>query len=226
MILYLLPSERKQSSMDLVKEDFFEALPRLSFPFLNTYRREIAEFFGVKRTPLLPLWRRYKGPFWDSLEFWCLPPEVQKKLEERGMVISPLLGFAKPYDLAPKYSFSFSDKVGKRSLASYWRPVLRSLFPEAVREFPIIMSFVSKEEEALLGIPEDKILVRFEYYKKGKKVLNSRAHRAYTLRYILEKGVEKIEDLGRINFYDYTVKEIIRDKNLIKVILEGEGNYI
>ncbi len=226
MILYLLPSERKQSSMDLVKEDFFEVLPGLSFPFLNTYRKEVAEYFGVPRSPLLPLWRRYRGAFWDSLEFWCLPPEVQKKLEERGVVISPLLGLARPSDLAPRYSFSFSDKVGKRSLASYWRPVLRSLFPDVARESSLIMSFVSREEENLLGIPGDKTLVRFEYYRKGKKVTSSRAHRAYTLRYILEKEVERVEDLGRINFYDYTVREIKEEGNTLRVILEGEGNYI
>jgi len=85
MIFYLLPSEKKQSVMDLVKGDYFsiwENRERNRFPELNPYRKELIEHFNVETKPLAPAWRRYKGKFWDSLEFWCLPPEVQQNIIE------------------------------------------------------------------------------------------------------------------------------------------------
>jgi cytoplasmic iron level regulating protein YaaA (DUF328/UPF0246 family) len=51
------------------------------------------------------------------------------------------------------------------------------------------------------------------------------SHRAYLLRYIAEKSLS-LEELSRLNFYDYKVKEIEEKGRLIKVIVEGQGAYI
>ena len=227
MIFYLLPSERQQSSMDLVKEDYFsiwEDKEKNRFTFLNPYREKLIKAFKVKTNPLLPAWRRYKGKFWDSLEFWCLPGKVQQDIIDKAIIISPLFGMLSVSDLIPKYAVEFSDSYEGRTLKSFWKEILKE-HTEKLLDGTLVFDFLTKEQREVVSFPENVKIVRFEYIRKGKKVVNPMPHRAYTVRYIAERSLGE-EGLEKINFYDYKVKEIKNDGNVISVIMEGEGKYI
>ncbi|AAC06849.1 peroxide stress protein YaaA [Aquifex aeolicus] len=227
MIFYLLPSEKKQSTMDLVKEDYFsiwENREKNRFPELNPYRKELIEYFKVETKPLAPAWRRYNGKFWDSLEFWCLPPEVQQNIIDRGIIISPLFGMLGVNDPIPRYSVTFQDKYKGKKLTEFWKEVLKDI-SKKMFESSVIFDFLTTEQRETLTFPEDVTFVRFDYIRKGKKVVNPMPHRAYTLRYIVEKNVD-LNSLEKINFYDYKVSKIEKEGNVIRVIMESEGRYI
>ncbi|WP_461828727.1 peroxide stress protein YaaA [Aquifex sp.] len=227
MIFYLLPSERQQSSMDLVKEDYFsiwEDREKNRFNFLNPYREKLIKAFKVETKPLLPAWRRYKGKFWDSLEFWCLPAKVQQDIVDKGIILSPLFGLLAVSDLIPKYTVEFSDSFEGKTLKTFWKEILKE-HTQKLLDGALIFDFLTREQREVVSFPENTKIVRFEYIKKGKKVVNPMPHRAYTLRYIAERGLTE-EGLEKINFYDYKVKEIKEDGNIISVIMEGEGKYI
>lgn len=227
MIFYLLPSERKQSSMDLVKDDYFnirEDKEKNRFTFLNPHREKLLKEFKIPTSPLLPAWRRYKGKFWDSLEFWCLPSKVQQDIVDKGIIISPLFGMLAVSDLIPAYAVNFNDTYKGKTLKSFWKEILPN-YVERILSGGLIFDFLTSEQREVIGFPKNAKIVRFEYLKRGKKVVNPMPHRAYTLRYIAEKRVNE-ENLEKINFYDYKVKEVLQEGNTIKVILEGEGKYI
>ena len=227
MILYLLPSERQQSSMDLVKEDYFniwEDKEKNRFSFLNPYREKLIKAFKVKTNPLLPAWRRYKGKFWDSLEFWCLPGKVQQDIIDKGIIVSPLFGLLGVSDLIPKYAVEFSDVYGGKTLKTFWKEILKE-HTRKLLDGALIFDFLTSEQREVVNFPENVKIVRFEYLKKGKNVVNPMPHRAYTLRYIAERNLGE-EGLEKINFYDYKVKGVKEKGNVINVIMEGEGKYI
>ncbi|MGC8853091.1 MAG: hypothetical protein ACP5P0_05755 [Hydrogenobacter sp.] len=73
------------------------------FASLYPKAKELMHCFNVKEE-FLPLFLRYKNKFWDSLEYWVLPPAVQARIKERSVVLSPLLGLASVESLAPAYS--------------------------------------------------------------------------------------------------------------------------
>ena len=227
MILYLLPSERKKSKMDLVKEDYFSILEdreKNRYQFLNDLRKELIKEFNVKTFPLLPAWRRYKGKFWESMEFWCLPLKVQQRIIDRGIIISPLFGLLAVSDLIPEYYLNFNDKFKGKSLKKLWKEKLESYLIKTL-ENTVVFDFLTSEQREVVSFPESARVVKFEYMKRNKKVVNPMPHRAYTLRYIAEKDIN-LENIEKINFYDYKVKEIKENGNLITVVMEGEGKYI
>ena len=227
MIFYLLPSEKQQSSMDLVEEDYFsiwEDREKNRFVFLNPYRERLIRALRIQTKPLLPAWRRYKGKFWDSLEFWCLPQRVQQDIIDKGIIISPLFGMLGVSDLIPKYSLDFSYHFEGKTLKAFWKEILKE-HAEKLLEGALVFDFLTKDQREVVSFPENSKVVRFEYLRKGKRVVNPMPHRAYTLRYIAERSLG-YEGLEKINFYDYKVKEIKEDGRFTLVIMEGEGKYL
>ena len=224
MALFLLPRGKQQSRMDLIKEDLKNLLPTMSFPMLNQLRKHLIEHFKVKTSPLAPAYRRYKSKFWEELSFWALPKKVQEEISERSLILSPLFGLIKPEDPLPVYEVTWKDYYGLKTLKAFWREHLSALWEKTVSG-EVLYDFSSYDEKGIVDTDRARKIVRFVYIRKGKKVINSLPHRAYTLRYIVEKGLSE-KDLGKINFLDYEVREIKEEGKLVTVILESEGKYI
>ncbi|HIQ31518.1 MAG TPA: peroxide stress protein YaaA [Aquifex aeolicus] len=222
MVFFLLPWSARHSDIHTSSESVGDA--GLSFAHLNPIREKLMEKFGIKDGPLAPLWRRYRGAFWEELCFWALPPKVQREIEERSLVPSPLFGLLRAGDLVPKYPLRWETRYEGKSLRSFWRDRLGSLLSQTLVGVTVFDFLTSRDRKAL-PIPDSAERVVFEYYRKGKRVLSPLPHRAYTLRYILEMGVGK-EDLERINFLDYRVEKVSREGNLIRVIMVSEGRYL
>ncbi|ADC89870.1 conserved hypothetical protein [Thermocrinis albus DSM 14484] len=194
------------------------------FPRLNPQRLKMMECTHANMDNLLPVWRRYKGPFWESLEFWVLPPPVQKRLAERSVVMSPLLGLVHIDTPIPYAPIGWKDVCNGKRVGELWRSYIRELTKEIFSD-QVVFSFLGREEEKLVDLSKAKLVVRFIYRKKGRVVTNSQPHRAFTLRYIEEKNLSP-DHLEKINFYDYRVTHKELRDNVLTVILESEGRYI
>lgn len=227
MIFYLLPWSKKKSRMDIVKEDLLEVWKDRKgnrFDFLNDVRLPLIKEFGVSTSPLAPVWRRYKGKFWEELSFWALPSRVQQDIEDRALSLSPLMGMVGAGDLLPYEELSWKDRYEGKSLRNFWKEVLKP-YTEKMFDSSVVFNFLSSEEKDVITLPENARVVSFEYIRKGKRVVNPLPHRAYTLRYIVEMKVD-IDTLPKINFLDYKVSKVREDGNAIKVVMESEGKYI
>ncbi len=219
---YLLPSSLKQSKLKLRFEN--EDEQSVSFDEFEPIRKTLIKCaFLDKSAHLLPVWRRFKGPFWDSLEFWVLPPVVQKRIEKHSLVLSPLYGFLSISNLIPLYKLKWESLCYEKKVKELWRPVLKEKSREIFRD-KVIFNFLGNESR-LLDFSTTRKTVEFEFYRKDKKVKSNARHKAYVLRYIAERDLD-ISQLDKINFYDYKVESILEEKNTIKVTMKSEGRYI
>ncbi len=227
MDVYLLPSSTKQSSMDLVKEELFKVWDDESknrFLFLNPEREELIRTFGVRTSPLLPAWRRYRGSFWDNLHFWALPSTVQEKISKKGLIISSLFGLLAPSDLVPPYAVDFKTSFDGKKLGVFWKEKLQNLFGTLLVG-KTVLDLLSENHRSVVSFPPNCTVIRFTYIRAGKRVVNPLPHRAYTLRYVAEKDIN-LNTLEKVNFLDYKVKSIEEKDSTISVIMTSEGQYI
>lgn len=219
MFLFLLPYSKSQSEIRLrdCKNGRFELLE--IEPLARSVERELLK----ESSTFSPLWRRYKNAFWESLEFWVLPPPVARFIEEHSLVPSPVYGLLKPSACLPYLTVSWEDTYKGRKLLSFWKEHLKPLSFKLFKG-RYVFNFLSSREASLFDLSQAEGIVEFEYYRKERKVKNPMKHRAYTLRYIAEKGLS-LEELDRINFYDYRVIEILQRERKIKVVMRSGGSY-
>jgi cytoplasmic iron level regulating protein YaaA (DUF328/UPF0246 family) len=222
-VRFIFPWSKRQSKIKL-REKYPVGLEVYPFEGLNPKRIEVINCLGINMEEPLPLWRRLKGRFWESLEFWVLPPPVQEFIVESSVVLSPLFGLLKVDTPIPYAEQSWEDNCQGSELKDWWKESLKQTSKEIFKD-QVVVPLVGKQEEGLLDLGTAHKVVRFFFYKKGQKVINPQPHRAYLLRYIAEKRLS-LEELSKINFYDYRVKEIEEKGKLIRVIVEGQGAYI
>ena len=222
MFLFLLPWSPVQSSFSQNGGSFWDVGNR--FEVLDPLRLSLFKEFGVKPRPLAPVWMRYKGRFWEELCLWALPGRVKDTLEENGITFSPLFGILSLGDLIPRYAVRWEHKYKGVTLRTFWRRHLEGLLMELL-EGRVVVDLLGYRERKVVRFPKSIKRVVFEYYRSGEKLKNTQPHRAYTLRYIVEMGIG-LEDLHRINFLDYRVKDVRVSGNLVTVVLHGEGRYI
>ncbi len=225
MAIFLLPFSEIQSKASS-EESVVQALKenRISFPELNPLREKIIDAFGVGREGVVKAWRRLKGKFWEELSVWALPGRVQKEIEERCLVPSPLLGLVWTGDPLPFSEVRWEDRLGTRMLKDIWREKIGNILRDIAKDEEIY-DFLRSKDRGAVPLPRNVQRISFEYYRKGRRVINSLPHRAYTLRYILEMGVDST-DLERINFLDYKVKSVERSGEEVRVVMSSEGKYI
>ncbi len=220
MAFFLLPHSKKQSAVNLFSNfKFFEELP---FGELNPLREKLFSCLEIDLRNIAPVWRRYKGKFWEELSLWALPSKILREVESKAFVLSPLMGIVSVGSPIPLYKADWKDTCAGVKLSDFWKGPLKKTISEFMEDVPVF-DFLSSRERFFL--PYSLRRVVFFYLRKGSRVKNDLPHRAYTLRYILEKNLD-IDSLHRINFLDYRVKEILEEKGIVKVILEGSGEYI
>jgi cytoplasmic iron level regulating protein YaaA (DUF328/UPF0246 family) len=222
-VRFILPWSKRQSKIKL-REKYPVGLEVYPFEGLNPKRIEVINCLGINMEEPLPLWRRLKGRFWESLEFWVLPPPVQEFIVERAVVLSPLFGLLRVDTPIPYAEHSWEDHCQGSKLKDWWKESLKQTSRELFKD-QVLVLLVGRQEEGLLDLGTAQKVVRFFFYKKGQKVINPQPHRAYLLRSIAEKRLS-LEELSKINFYDYRVKDIEEEGRLIRVIVEGQGAYI
>jgi hypothetical protein len=109
-VRFILPWSKRQSKIKL-REKYSVGLEVYPFERLNPKRIEVINCLGINMDEPLPLWRRLKGRFWESLEFWVLPPPVQEFIVESTVVLSPLFGLLKVDTPIPYAEHSWEDQL-------------------------------------------------------------------------------------------------------------------
>lgn len=218
MFLFLLPYSPVQKK--LAVRDCSE--DRFSLEEFEPLARSLEKRF-VRDATLAPLHRRFGGPFWESLELWILPPPVVNYIREHAWVLSPLYGLLKPTACIPYAVVSWQTTFEGKELIDFWKPHIRNISRKILEE-SLLVPFVGSRYLRLFNLKAPKGVLRFEYYRRDKRVINPAKHYAYTLRYIAEKGVS-VSDLERINFYDYRVESVEQKGRDMVVVLRSEGRY-
>ncbi|MGK0689459.1 MAG: peroxide stress protein YaaA [Aquificaceae bacterium] len=217
MFLFILPYSKKQHRINL--RDCDSAYGLLEFePFSRLLEKAFSQDSFIA-----PLYRRFGGPFWKSLEMWVMPPKVMEYINENSYVLSPIYGLVKPKACMPYAPIGWKDVYEGKSLFDFWKPHIKNV-SQRLLNGKVVFPFISKEYLSLFDLSNVEKVVSFEYYRKDKKVMNPAKHHAYTLRYIAEKEL-KLSELHRINFYDYKVEDIREKGKHIYVILRSEGRY-
>ncbi|MEN3028365.1 MAG: peroxide stress protein YaaA [Aquificaceae bacterium] len=218
MFLFILPYSRKQHSISF-KDCSADRFNVSEFePFARMLEREF-----VQKNTLAPLYRRFAGPFWDSLELWVMPPRVMEYVVENSLVLSPLYGLVKPTACIPYAPLGWKELYQGKTLFDFWKEHIKNLSRKLFKD-KVLVPLVPKEHLSLFDLGVAEKLVSFQYYRKGKIVNNPAKHYAYTLRYIAEKGLSPFE-LFRINFYDYRVESVEDRGKKVIVKLMSEGGY-
>ena len=226
MVFYLLPRGTQQKPYSTLRGGKEELISHLgdSFPELEDLRLKLIEGLSIDLNSLAPAWRRYASRFWEELCLWAMPERVKKEVEEKGILLSPLLGIIRAGDPVPLYSADWKNTVGTRTLYEIWKGRIKEISSQLFKD-AVIYDFLTSEERDLVDLSTSFLRISFVYLKKGKKLRNTLPHRAYTLRYIVEMKVTP-DSLEKINFLDYRVTEIIKKGNSITALLESEGKYL
>ncbi|MCX8164150.1 MAG: peroxide stress protein YaaA [Aquificaceae bacterium] len=218
MFLFLLPYSKKQHAINYrdCNEDRFYL--KEFEPFSRLLERNF-----LQNSNLAPLYRRFADTFWESLEFWVLPPRVKEYIKEHSWVLSPLYGLLKPTACVPYVPLSWKEEHGGKILLEFWKEHIRNL-SKRMLEGKRVIPLIPEEHFSLFDFSHAEKVIKFEYYRKNEKVKNPSKHRAYTLRYITEKELS-LPDFQRINFYDYKVEKVEEKGRVVLVKLRSEGKY-
>ncbi len=218
MFLFLLPYSRLQKK--LVFKNCDEN--RFTLEEFEPLARSIEKEF-VRNGSLAPVYRRFGGAFWESLELWILPPPVVRYIEENSWVISPLYGLLKPTACVPFAPVSWKEGYGEKTLMDFWKEHIRNLSKKLLSE-KVVVFLVDKSYEKFFDLRHAHSILSFEYYRKDQRVKTPYKHYAYTLRYIAEKNLS-FSELEKINFYDYKVESIRSTGDRTVVVMRSEGRY-
>ncbi|MEJ5338797.1 MAG: hypothetical protein ACK42C_02100 [Aquificaceae bacterium] len=218
MFLFLLPYSPLQKRLAFKNCD----KSRFSLEEFEPLARSIEKDF-VKDGSLAPLYRRFGGPFWESLELWVLPPGVVKYIEENSWVLTPLYGLLKPSACVPFAPVSWNSLYKGWKLIDFWKGHFKN-FSERLFGGKHVVPFFGKTYMSLFDFSFAESVLSFEFYRKDMRVKNPARHHAYVLRFMAEWKLT-FSDLHRINFYDYRVEEVKKEGRNLLVVMRSEGRY-
>jgi cytoplasmic iron level regulating protein YaaA (DUF328/UPF0246 family) len=159
-VWFILPWSKRQSKIKL-REKHPVGLEVYPFEKLNPKRIEVINCLGISMDEPLPLWRRLKGGFWESLEFWVLPPPVQEFIVESSVVLSPLFGLLKVDTPIPYAEYSWEDHCQGSKLKDWWKESLKQTSRELFKD-QVVVPLVGKQEEGLLDLGTAHKIVRLQ----------------------------------------------------------------
>lgn len=159
----------------------------------------------------------FKGDVYLGLDAYSLDDSQIEQMQGKLRILSGLYGLLKPLDLMQPYRLEMgtSLKVGRRdNLYQFWdKKITEALNTELIEGEPFV-NLASQEyfgaiKPDLLKVPV--VTPVFKDYVNGKlKVVSFHAKKArgMMVRYILDKNIEKAEDLKTFNYgtYEFDVK--------------------
>ena len=218
MFVFILPYSKKQNRISF--KDCNEN--RFSLKEIEPFARILEKNYSLNGS-LAPLYRRLGGDFWESLELWVMPAKVIEYVKENSWVLSPVYGLLKPDACIPYAPIDWKEVYEGKNLFDFWKIHLKNLSKILLKD-KVVIPFVPKKYLSLFNLSYAKEIVFFEYHRGEKEIRNPEKHFAYTLRYIVEKGLD-IEEFSKINFYDYQVFERLKKDNHLYIKLRSGGKY-
>ncbi|AWV99496.1 peroxide stress protein YaaA [Arcticibacterium luteifluviistationis] len=159
----------------------------------------------------------FKGDVYLGLDAYTLNPEQIDQMNNKLRILSGLYGLLKPLDLIQPYRLEMATKLkvgSKPNLYKFWDKKITEAINEEMKDGEPFVNLASNEyfgavKPDLLKSPV--ITPVFKDYIKGNlKVVSFHAKKArgMMVRYILDKNIEKAEDLKTFNYgnYEFDVK--------------------
>lgn len=154
----------------------------------------------------------FKGDVYVGLDAYSLSVEQVFQLQQKLRILSGLYGLLKPLDLMQPYRLEMGTKLKigrKENLYQFWdNKITDALNAELKPEEPLINlasnEYFSAVKPELIKAPV--ITPVFKDFVNGKsKVVSFHAKKArgMMVRYILDKNLEKAEDLKTFNYGNY-----------------------
>jgi uncharacterized protein len=159
----------------------------------------------------------FKGEVYLGLDAYSLTPEQISQMENKLRILSGLYGLLKPLDLIQPYRLEMGTKlkVGRKpNLYKFWDTKITDAINAELEDGEPFINLASNEyfsavKPELLKSPV--ITPIFKDYVNGNlKVVSFHAKKArgMMVRFVLDKKIEKAEDLKTFNYgnYEFDVK--------------------
>lgn len=158
----------------------------------------------------------FNGDVYTGLDAYTIPEEKLATLEGKLRILSGLYGILKPLDLIQPYRLEMGTKlkVGrKNNLYEFWKKQITQQLNEELSDDELFLNLASNEYFSVIDTKALRVPVitpQFKEWKDGKlKIISFFAKKARGLmvRYIIDTGVQTIEELKGFNYEGYGFSE-------------------
>jgi len=164
----------------------------------------------------------FSGDVYIGLDAYSIPLKKVDQLQQKLRILSGQYGLLKPLDLMQAYRLEMGTKLKmgrKNNLYQFWGDTITNTLNEELKEGEVFVNLASNEyfkviNTKLLKVPV--ITPVFKDYKNGElKMIGFFAKRArgMMVRYIIDKHIEKQEDLKGFNYEGYAFDTNLSTKN-------------
>lgn len=154
----------------------------------------------------------FMGDVYLGLDAYTLSAEQIEQMEGKLRILSGLYGLLKPLDLVQPYRLEMGTKlkVGRKpNLYKFWDKKITQAINEELKEGEPFINLASNEYFSVVKpnlLKSPVITPIFKDYIKGNlQVVSFHAKKArgMMVRYVLDKNIEKAEDLKTFNYGNY-----------------------
>ncbi len=158
----------------------------------------------------------FNGDVYNGLDAYTIPENKLETLQDKLRILSGLYGILKPLDLIQPYRLEMGTKlkVGrKNNLYEFWKKTVTRLLNEELEDHELFINLASNEYFSVIDTKALKVPVITPQFKdwKGDKLkmisFFAKKARGMMVRYIIDTGVETIEDLKGFNYEGYGFSE-------------------
>lgn len=164
----------------------------------------------------------FTGEVFRGLDIMTLSEEKITVVQDKLRILSGLYGILKPLDLIQPYRLEMGTKmkVGRAdNLYKFWGTLLAESLNEELKDGELLINLASSEY--FKAVPEKALKVPmitpvFKDFKNGQyKTIMTYAKKARGLmvRYIVDNGVETLDELKGFNVDGYAFSETMSAKN-------------
>lgn len=154
----------------------------------------------------------FKGDVYIGLSIETLPIDKLPELQQKVRILSGLYGILKPLDLIQAYRLEMGTQIkigSKINLYDFWNSKVTNDLKSGLSENELVINLASSEYYKVIQpkiLNTSIITPQFKDYKNGElKTIGFFAKKARGLmvRYILDRSIEKAEDLKSFNYEGY-----------------------
>ncbi|MGA9270193.1 MAG: peroxide stress protein YaaA [Lutimonas sp.] len=154
----------------------------------------------------------FTGEVYRGLDATTLPVNVLDDLQDKLRILSGQYGLLKPFDLIQPYRLEMGTKlkVGKKeNLYQFWDTSITNALNDEMEEGELLINLASNEYFKAVKVKQLKgkvITPVFKDMKNGKLMtiaIFAKNARGLMVRYIIEKGCEKVDDLKSFDLNGY-----------------------
>ncbi len=163
----------------------------------------------------------YAGDTYKGLDAYTLKNSQLDSLQDRLRIITGMYGILRPLDLIQPYRLEMGVKLPvqkKKDLYEFWTAKITNQLNKELKENELLVNLASQEYAKAVAVEKIKAPVispLFKDFKNGQlKIISFYAKKARgaMARYLIEKEIEKAEDLLKWNAMGYQYSERYTEK--------------